>query len=160
MKMDLRKRLAYRAHLARHLSELTVLLNYDVTAEVLLSLEETEDVRARSRLLAREPSWRCEIPFSEKTGARFVTLLHALHDFNSSPVYVWTPLANPCGLPRPLPLIEVNFAFRFDLNREGIFSILTSDLADEMLLDFSKDERDEEVLEIEVSGPHWGRARY
>lgn len=71
-------------------------------------------------------------------------------------MYVWTALSNVCGVARPIPLLEFNLAFDFNVNREGIVVLLTSDLRDKLVFDFSVQNGTPE-LEIEVSGEHWGR---
>ena len=98
--------------------------------------------------------------FAEKSSARFQMFVHALGQLNPSPVYVWTPLSNVCGLLRPVSLSEVNFGFDFAVNPEGILVIMTADLLDKMLLDYSAGEAGEELLEVEIAGERWAQARY
>jgi len=59
-----------------------------------------------------------------------------------------------------VPLQEINFHFAFDINREGIFSLLTGDLRNGLLLDFSEEAVGVRTLEIELSGENWGLANY
>src|SRR5262249_3594428 len=126
----------------------------------LLSLDETEAIRQKAKSRSERPSGRTEIPFSEKGGARFQAVVGRLHDANNSSVYVWQPLANVCGLLRPVSLDEVEFAFEYDLNPEGIVVVLTTDLVDKLLLDYSVDASNRQMLEIELSGRNWGAVRY
>jgi hypothetical protein len=61
---------------------------------------------------------------------------------------------------RPVALAKVNFAFDFVMNPEGILVVLTADLSDKMLLDYSEDRVQGQMLELEISGPHWGPAEF
>ena len=152
-------RMALNKNLPRHLSELSRLVGREVTREDLMSLEETEAIREQAKRVKLVPFWTFEIPFADKSSPRFRWLMKGLAALNPTPVYVWTPLSNVCGLLRPVALSDVNFGFDFNLSAEGILVILTADLSDKLLLDYSE-ESDEQKLEIELSGEHWGTARY
>src|SRR5256885_2239407 len=117
---DLPTRFAFRKHLGRHLSQLSQLVGREVRSEDLLSLEETEAIREKSKTIHRAPAWRCNLEFSETAGDRFRKLVDALEQLNPTPVFIWTHLSNICGLLRPVPLTSVNFGFDFDLDPEGI----------------------------------------
>ena len=153
-------RLTQKVNLPQHLRELSQLVGRKVEPEELLSLAETEAVRAQGMTVQRLPSWRCELRFSDKRSARFGRLLQAIRERNPSPVYLWTPLSNDCGLLRPVPLSDVRFDFDFAVNRDGIVVLLTADLQDRMLLDFSEGPDGEQLLEVEVAGANWGQATY
>ena len=153
-------RLTQKVNLPQHLRELSQLVGRKVEPEELLSLAETEAVRAQGMTVQRLPSWRCELRFSDKRSARFGRLLQAIRERNPSPVYLWTPLSNDCGLLRPVPLSDVRFDFDFAVNRDGIVVLLTADLQDRMLLDFSEGPDGEHLLEVAVAGAHWGQATY
>jgi hypothetical protein len=79
---------------------------------------------------------------------------------NAHEIYLWTPKSNVCGVLRPQPLESVRLDFPFDVNPEGIFVILTSDLEDQLLLDYSVGAGGEHVLDIEASGGAWGCTTY
>ncbi len=151
-------RLTQKVNLPQHLRELSHLVGRKVEPEELLSLAETEAVRAQGMTVQRLPSWRCELRFSDKRSARFGRLLQAIRERNPSPVYLWTPLSNDCGLLRPVSLSDVQFDFGFAVNRDGIVVLLTADLQDRMLLDFSEGPDGELLLEVEVAGANWGQA--
>jgi hypothetical protein len=55
-------------------------------------------------------------------------------------------------------LSDVQFDFGFAVNRDGIVVLLTADLQDRMLLDFSEGPDGEQLLEVEVAGANWGQA--
>jgi len=151
-----RKWLDARKHLGRHLAELGGLFGRSVGPEELITLEETEDIRLRSKEIALSPTWRRSIRFEDRRADPVVDLVQRLHQSRSLPVYVWTALSNLCGLARPIPLAQFNLAFDFNVNREGIVALVTSDLLDKLIFDFSVQNGRRE-LEIEVSGDHWGR---
>jgi hypothetical protein len=153
---ELSERIAFERELPRHLRELSVLLRRTVHRDELLSVQETKAVRARANEVARQPVARFEMKFEEKRTPRFADFVQRLARANPHDVYVWTPASNLCGLIRPIAVERVNIGFGFDLNPEGILAILTSDLRDQLLLDYSAGEGGEELLEVEVSGEHWG----
>jgi hypothetical protein len=157
---SLRTAQAFRNNIAGHLSQLSRLIRATVQATDLLSLEETETIRQNSKELQYFPSWRQKLEFAEKTSARFQMLVKELGRLNSAGVYLWTPLSNVCGVLRPMPLAAVDWGFDFDLIPEGILVILTADVSDKMLLDFSDTRDGRRELEVEVAGQHWGRARF
>ena len=59
---------------------------------------------------------------------------------------------------RPVLLSEVRFDFDFSVNKDGMLVLLTMDLQDRMLLDFSEGPDGELLLEVEVAGANWGQA--
>jgi hypothetical protein len=152
-------RLTQKVNLPQHLRELSQLVGRKEEPEELLSLAETEAVRAQAMTVQRLPSWRCELRFSDKRSARFGRLLQAIRERNPSPVYLWTPLSNDCGLLRPVPLSDVQFDFDFAVNKDGILELLTADFQDRMLLDFSGPDS-ERLLAVEVAGANWGQVVY
>src|SRR5262249_51866808 len=146
------RRLEYRRDRPRHLAELGILLGREVFTSDLISVEETEAIRQRSIKVVREPGAKWEIPFREKSEPRFARFIAGLAAANGAGVYVWTPTSRTCGLIRPMPLSVVGFGFPFSMSPDGILSIVTEDLADKLLLDYFRDDQDEERLEIEVKG--------
>jgi hypothetical protein len=154
--MSASKRIAFARHLGRHLSELTRVLGRNVRREDLLSLEESEAILARSKATLRAPDWKITVPFEDKNLPWFRDFTRALGSAHAGRVYLWTPLASDCGLPKSVFLSEIDFGFPFDLNPEGILEVLTDDLKDRLILDYSLGEGDRAELEIEVSGPRWG----
>ena len=151
---------AFAKELPRHLAELEVLLKRHIEPRELLSVEETRLIRARASQVARWPLCRWKLPFLEKEDGRFRAFVANLSEANPADVYVWTPASNVCGLLRPVALARVSFSFPFELNPEGILTILTIDLSDQLLLDYSMGEGGEAFLEMECSGEHWGRVAY
>jgi len=153
-------KLAFRRELPRHLRELSLLLGRSVDTLDLLSIDDTKELRSQANQVTREPASTFQIPFDATREPRFGMFVRRLEEANTSPVYVWTPASNACGLLKPTPLGVVRMEFPFDLNPEGIVAILTSDLQDELLLDYSKGDRDQRELEVEASGKHWGLIAY
>ncbi len=141
----------------RHLRELGQLVGRTLTADDLLSIEDTESLRVHALSVVRAPSWRCQIPFADMQSPRFAHLVEKLQMANPSPVYVWTLLSNICGILRPIALSELRFDFDFTSLPDGILVLLTADFQNQMLLDFSEGEAAEQRLEIEVSGAQWAK---
>lgn len=144
----------------RHLRELGQIVGRSLMPDDLISVEKTESLRVQALSVVRAPSWRCEIPFADMQSPRFTRLVDALQKANPSPIYVWTPLSNVCGLLRPIPLLDVRFNFEFTALPDGILVILTADFQDQLLLDFSEGNNAEQLLEVEVSGAQWGQIEY
>ena len=55
---------------------------------------------------------------------------------------------------------DVSFAFPYDVNIEGIASVVAADLADMMVLEFSEDVGGEYQLDVEIWGRRWSQACY
>jgi hypothetical protein len=158
---DLQQRLFRNRHLSSHLNGLASLVNGPVSASDLLSPQEVSRLREKiDNQTRRSRMEKFQIPFEEKLTVRFKNLVNALHEMNSSPIYVWTPLSNDCGLLQVESLRSVDYSFGFDVVPEGLFSLVTVDLLDEMLLDFSEDDRGKRILEIELYGLHWSGIGY
>lgn len=159
--MTTRKELiALKVNLPTYLRELSMLFGRPVVEDDLLSLDETRALQERSRQQKREPVWRVEVPFTERRSKRFNALVSSLRDLNPSPVHVWIDRVDVCGVPRAVRLKDLRFDFEFSALSSGIVTVSTADLADDMVLDFSRDEQGSEVLQIEVSGPRWTSASY
>ncbi len=135
-----------------HLEELEILVGRRPLPEELLPREQVEHLR--EEIVRREyvPSVVWKLKFGDP---RVEQLARILKNANGSKVYVWTPASNTCGLHPPIALASFNFDFPFDVNSEGIISLVTSDLSDRLIFDFS-DENTSRLIEIEAMGPHWG----
>ncbi|MFT3912597.1 MAG: hypothetical protein QM704_00510 [Anaeromyxobacteraceae bacterium] len=154
MKDTTSKKLRRSRHLARHLTELGRLLHKEVRTEDLLSLDETEALLARSKAVTRRaPDWKSSFPFAEKEQR----LSRPIRPIHAEMVYVWTALANDCGVHRLVRLSELDFRFSFDFSPEGILTVISEDLENQMLLDWHKD-NGVELLDLEVTGPRWSAA--
>ena len=157
---ELSEKLSSKKELSRHLCELGLLVGRPVHKKELLSLNETESVRNQANQVIRQPVGKFDIPFEKKQETRFLKFIEHLTKVNPNDVYLWTPASNLCGVLRPVPLKTFRITFPFELNPEGIIVILTSDLSDQLLLDYSQGSNDEQLLEIEVSGERWGDIVY
>ena len=153
---DLQQAVAFRMNIGRHLTQLSQLTGSLVKQEMLLSVKDTESERERAKMIEFAPAHHAAVGFPERSSARFQQLIAALRKMNPSKVYIWTPLSNVCGVLRPVPLGNIRWDFEFDLIPEGILILLTEDLCDKMLLDFSENSAMRQELEIELSGQHWG----
>jgi len=153
-------RFARRREMAPYLLRLNHLIVGGVEEADLLSQEETEEVRRRSKDIQRIPSWRRDMSFSEKVEPRFQMFVRSLMVAQPSPVYVWTDGSDLCGVPRPIPLARINFGFDFNIDPNGVLALVTRDLVDKLLLDYSEDSNRNQTIVLEVSGSNWGRLNY
>lgn len=155
------RRLTYRHNIASHLSQLSHLVNREVTADDLLSLEATEAIREQSRsLLKNDPLKKFQIQFSEKAEARFAAFIKNLHALNPKPIYIWTDHTIECGLYEVGSILEINFKFEYSKFPAGIMSFVTKDFSDKLLLDFFEESNGERFIEIELTGDHWPSCTY
>jgi hypothetical protein len=145
------------AVLPTYLAELAILTGREVSAEELLTEQETSVLRDEIMGIPRGKIVRAAIPFEGRTSEAFAAILEELRVLNPSPVVLWPPKANDCGVLLVPSLKHINFAFPFDVNPEGILVIATKDGCDRMVLEFS-DEDDGRSLEIELHGKHWSQA--
>jgi len=146
------------AALPAYLSELSALTGLAVSADELLSDQETVLVRDKLKLVSKGQVIRANIPFDERTGHAFSAMIDQLYSLNSSPVVLWLPKENDCGLFAMPSVKHINFGFPFDLNPEGILVVATRDGLDRLLLDFSDEGDGNRSLEIELLGLHWSMA--
>jgi len=149
------KNILYSRHINEYLDELRQLTNHCVKDTDLLSLKETENIKDLATLLYDKNISNTEIPFKEKKEKLFQDYIRMLFEVNSSPIYIWTPRTNICGTYEINSILEFNFEFNFNVNSEGIIVILAKNFEDQMTLDFSIDENNNELLEIEVVGDNW-----
>lgn len=140
-----------------YLKELAVLVGRPVREEELSSLEQMESVRRKPGSIPKE-CYSIEIPFAAKSDQKFEKYTKQLTTLNPAPLYIWTDRSNDCGLLKVNSLSQIVFSFPFDLNMDGIISIVTSDLADSMVLDWSE-EYGKKILVVETHGIQWSKAK-
>jgi hypothetical protein len=152
----------YKLTIRRYLIELNELCLEKPLENKLLSLEKTEHIRQISlSLLKRKPARKIRMVFKEKTTDRFKEYVTGLHRANPNSVYIWTENSNSCGLFEISSLLDFNFGFGFGVNTQGIVALLTSDLTDSLVLDFSDGgTASGQELEIDVSGDRWPAVNY
>ncbi|WP_157201576.1 hypothetical protein [Massilia sp. Root418] len=150
----------YKLTIRRYLIELNELCLEKPLENKLLSLEKTEHIQQVS-FLKRKPARKIRIYFEEKTTDRFKKYVTGLHRANPNSVYIWTENSNSCGLFEISSLLNFNFGFGFGVNTQGIVALLTSDLTDSLVLDFSHGgTASGQELEIDVSGDRWPAVNY
>lgn len=125
---DIRRRLDYRTHLTQHLAELSRLTNQSVSATDLLSLDETDRIRKRSKTMIRQPKYKTVIPFSERSGPRMIELVTEIYRQYPQPVYLWTEHANECGALRLASILDFRLDFDFNVDTNGVFTFQTENL--------------------------------
>lgn len=156
MSTDLTQRLAYKRNLQSHLSQLSQLTHREVTADDLLPLDVTHTIQEQSkRLLNSSSHKKFKIGFTEKLDAHFATFVRNLQALNSNPIYIWIEHTNECGLLEISSIVEFNFKFEYTVISQGIISLLTKDMSDNMVLDFFEDSSGERFIQIELAGSSW-----
>jgi hypothetical protein len=146
--------------LPSYLSELKALTGLDIDSESLSSIEDTEKIRNEASSIENTDINKFAIDFEEKNSERFKKFVASLNEANSSPVYIWTNRSNFCGLHKINSINMIDFSFPFEINQEGIIVFLTEDINDKLLLDFSCNSKDQEVLEVELQGKNWALIHY
>ncbi|WP_319941273.1 hypothetical protein [Leptospira sanjuanensis] len=102
---------------------------------------------------------RFEIPFEEKNSEKFSRFLNTLYSKNQLPIYIWTEFSNDCGVYRISSILDFNSYFTFEVNADGLIHLLSENLDDELIFDFTED-NNERLLEIELSGANWIQVEY
>lgn len=155
-------KLMYKKNLRSYLNELGHLTKRTPGESELLSLEFTEEERARACKVKAKASLRFEINFKDKNTPKFEMYINSLYVKNPSPIYIWTERSNYCGIFEIPSILEFNFNFNFDVNSEGIIVLLSKNMADKMILDFSPSVSDlsQNQLEIELLGDNWPLVTY
>jgi len=143
-----------------YIRQLRCLLGREVVEADLLSLEETETIRGRSLATSRPIGLEARAPFSALGSARFSEYVGALAEAGPPRAYVWSPLANVCGLHKPVPLSDINWGFDYALIPDGIVSLVGEALQNGLILDFDDDEPGGPWLDIETRGTSWGFVAY
>lgn len=122
----------------------------------LLSVNEMEDIRAKSKRLDDFPIVKSKIKFSSLNGSTFLEYIKKLQKLNDQSIYIWTNNANGLGLYRADSLSAITWGFPFEIN-EGIIVFIASDLEDKLIFDFFLDEKNNELVEIEAQGKNWSK---
>ncbi|MBM9575787.1 hypothetical protein JWG45_01345 [Leptospira sp. 201903070] len=112
-----------------------------------------EEIRQKA-ISKSEPKKNINMQFEEKSTKRFKDFIQNLYSKNQNPIYIWTELSNDCGIYEINSILEFNFDFSFDINDKGLIHLLSINLKDEMILDFSNNYNEYE-LEVELCGPNW-----
>lgn len=154
------EKLRQKLNLKKYLVELAALTGRSVSADELISLEQTAVLRVAQQKFAAQAIASAEVPFSDRGLTRFKEFVRRLHDANPSPVYVWTNRTIDCGALLVPSLTAIQWNFDFAVNEEGILAFVTLDLADSLLLDFSESPTGEQGLKVETQGAHWEGVAY
>lgn len=160
MSSYLTMKLRQNMDMKNYLKELEALVGREVRRNDLCSFEKTTALREHSARLAIETPASWEIPFSEKHGDRFGQFLKKLTAANPSPVYLWLEKSTYCGVLLIDTLQDIRQDFGFNIDDNGIISLFTEDLCDELLLDLWLDDAENEWLTIEVKGKNWRNISY
>jgi hypothetical protein len=149
--LEIRKRL----NLREYLKELELFAGRKVEEKELTSLQFMEEFREQVKAIPISPSVKFALAFEQLQSPEFASLVKQLYEKNMAPVYLWTSRTNDCGLFKVNDVTNINFKFPFDVNSDGILTIVTTDAQDRMLLDFNEEEKVGKTLEIEIRGQNW-----
>lgn len=157
---DLHQKLAQLNQMPSYLAELSLLLGRVVSPIELSPSSEAINLSNRTSELLREPVVKQTLPFAEKTTPAFNEFINTLTSAYSGPIALFTPRTTACGFITVASLSDIHWNFPFTLNSEGIFSIVTLELTDRIVMDFFLGEGGSEMLELEVQGKNWSRILY
>jgi hypothetical protein len=152
----IRRNLSLRAYL----EEISSLVGHRVQANDLVSVVDTISIQENIQKFILKPKLSWVIPFSDRGLERFGIFIKTLQKANPSPVFIWTPRTADCGTFLVQSLDMIRFDFDFLINPEGILVFVTDDFADRLLLDFSRSQVGEQMMEIEIQGDNWMNATY
>jgi hypothetical protein len=153
---DISNKLALRKSLTEYLLELKQITGENVKTDSLSSVESLERIREASLAVFQNMNKsKFIVRFDEKDSKKFKDFIANLSKANSSSVYIWTNRANLHGLCKIASINSIDFSFPFNINPDGVIVFLTEDLKDKLLLDFYRDSKEQEILEIELQGENW-----
>jgi hypothetical protein len=144
----------------QYLKELEALAGRPVHVRELTSPQDAAAVQTAAQKFIKMSKRVLEMPFAELRSPDFQRFAAALALQNPSPVWIWTPRTEVMGMLRVDSLQQVNFGFDFSINTEGILSLLTADLEDSLLLDFSISDVGEQRVQVEIQGTNWEAVAY
>ena len=160
--LKLKRDLLFRKNTGRnilkeYLLELNKLSLKEVSAENLLSVEETDMLKEKSRLKNHQrdyPLIKKTFLFNEKDKLKeYVDKLYKLYPHE---IYLLTGYSEYCGCLKMESLMDFNIYFNFNDERDGIMSILSADLNNSLLLDYYE-EYNEYYIELEFRGEEWSK---
>lgn len=145
----------YKRHINNYLQELKTITGHPVLEKQVVDLDKIEVIRSQASRIDKFPVSKITIPFSDKVSKRFSHFVEQMREKNASPIYIWTQNTNSCGLFKIDNISQFDFSFPFEINKEGIIVFLASNFRDKLILDFSLNEKSEQVLEVEAQGENW-----
>ncbi len=154
MTSSLERKLLLAREMPQHLSALTQYAGRPITRADLLSVEETSRIREQLRSRPEGPRAKRRFSFEDRAGPVFVRLLNALHAASPGAVQVWIKTTSDCGLLVLHSLKDFNLEFAFEADPNGVVTLRTSDLENELLLDYYEEDG-HRLLEAELSGADW-----
>ena len=159
MQSDRQREIGKRVHLSAHLLELRTLVGREVASQDILSLEQTDALQAASRTIPKSPNAICSLPFEAKAHKSFAALIGELEALRPGPVLLWTSHSSDCGVLEVESIARINFDFPYAVNSTGTIAVTTRDCRDKMILDFSENSNGQRVIDIELYGSSWARAK-
>lgn len=160
MTSERQKKIIYKTNIREYLQKLKYFLLRSVGEHDLLSLEETLALRTRAKEHFANEVKEFSVPFEEKTSERFQNYIRELSKANSAGIYVWIDRTIDCGTIGIPSLSDFNWAFAYDCDPDGTLTLVTTNLEDRMMLEYSEDNSGKRVLEVKVTGSTWPKISY
>lgn len=158
--LSLREKLRRNLHMNDHLATLGMLMRRVVEATELRCAAPTPSELLLTQSLAWQPETVFEIPFAEKTSAKFRRFVRKLHSANPASLCLFAAHSASCGW---LPLESISrFSFDFEpaIFRDGAIVLVTEDLNDRLYLDGCISGDGAMMLKVQARGPGWGCINY
>lgn len=157
---SLRQQLRRNLRLDGYLSTLGLFMQRVVQAAELRCVAPCASELLQTQQLAWQPEASFEIPFAQRTSAKFRRLVKKLKTANPSSLCLFAANSARCGW---LPVDSID-EIRFDVDprafQQGPLVLVTQDLNDRLLLDTRRADADASLLILQVRGPAWGLVRY
>uniref|UniRef100_UPI000B0EE6E3 hypothetical protein n=2 Tax=Leptospira santarosai TaxID=28183 RepID=UPI000B0EE6E3 len=143
------KKFRYKLSMSKYIAEISQLYLKPFSKSNLIELEIMEAIR-QNVISKSERKKIFTIPFEEKSTEKFKHFVNNLYSKNQNPIYIWTELSNDCGIYEIDSILDFNFNFSFEVNSMGLIHLVSKNLKDQIVLDFSED-NNERLLEVELS---------
>lgn len=155
MGMSITEKRLYKLHLKEYLGELEKLVGHPISESELIGVAETRDIQVASKKFEHLPTVSKTVPFLAADHAFLGEVLQQLSDANNSPVFIWTPRTQYCGMLKIPSICAIKPDFHYQTNKEGVLAFITDDLCDRMVIDWSND-GNTNWLTYEFQGDNWG----
>ncbi|MFM2417514.1 MAG: hypothetical protein RL385_2237 [Pseudomonadota bacterium] len=154
MTSSLERKIRIAREMPKHLAALTEYAGRAIAQGDLLSVEETARIQQQLRFRGEVSKVTRRLSFDDRLGLVFARFIRALCAANSGPVQVWIKTTSDCGLLVLPSVADFNVAFDYETDANGVVTLRTADLENELLLDYFE-EHGQRLLEVETSGPDW-----
>lgn len=153
--IDIKKRYLQRnILLQKYIFEVNNLLSFETTQSNLLSIEDTDIIRDKAKLLRNKPKSYARMLFSNKR--KLKEYINELKQLEDGELLMLITDSYYCGAVRVPSLSDFNYNFEFSAEHCGIVSFIRSDISNELLIDFYE-QGGEQFIEVEAFGDTWSK---